>query len=245
MRKLKISILCVCLAFLLSACGADGVNAENSIEENRENSAEENTEKNAENSAEDNIEQGGDAAEDAPALPDEGPDAVSDEPSDRYRAVLSGEENFVAVDFRDGDRSVNIENIKEIVSDEDWLTAEVTKFTILDLDEDGDKEVVLWIEIKPADSDWQFEILYFQDQEVYGFSMPARGLASLKADGTFYYWGGIDNSGIGRLRLLERGYVQEEMPDQQHQDEKEDARWYDLTPEGVELAFENEFAEGN
>ncbi|MCM1058267.1 MAG: hypothetical protein NC517_11765 [Firmicutes bacterium] len=275
MKKFKISVLYVCLALLLSACGADRVNAENaeaaakeaaaasddgsmkegvgedtknstgdnsekSTEENLENGAEENPEKSAEN----NIKSNGDAADDAPALPDERADAVSDEPSDRYKAVLSGEEDFIAVDFWTGDRNINIKNIKEVVSEEDWVTAEVTKFTIVDMDGDGDNEVVLWIKAN-SDLDYGFEILYSQEQEIHGFTLPYRGLINLKTDGTFYYSGGIDNSGIGRLQLFERGYVQEEMPDQQHQDEKEDVRWYDLTPEAVELAFENEFAGEN
>lgn len=167
--------------------------------------------------------------------------AEEDMPSgmeERYKAILLGEGDFIDVNYKDS--RLNLENIKEVVSDEDWVTAKVTKFTIIDLDGNGENELVLWIEAN-GDSDFGFEILFYKDQEVYGFTVPARGFEEPKADGTFYYSGGIGYSGTGRLQFSEKGYTIEDVSDSESQVSKPDLGWYDLTPESVELAFENKF----
>ena len=155
---------------------------------------------------------------------------------ERYKAILLGDGDFVNIDRSDQDIRLSLENIKEVVSDEDWVTGKVIKFTIVDLDGNGENEIVLWIQSNNG-LDYGFEILYFQDQEVYGFTLPYRGFMDLKTDGTFYSSGGLDNRGIRRLRLSERGYTIEEVSDSEFQEEKTDVEWYDLTPDNVELAF--------
>ena len=138
---------------------------------------------------------------------------------ERYKAILLGDGDFVNIDHSNQDIMLNIENIKEVVSDEDWVTAKVTQFTIIDLDGNGENEIVLWIQANER-LDYGFEILYFQDQEVYGFTLPYRGFMDLKTDGTFYLSGGMDNRGIRRLRLSDRGYTIEEVSDSESQEEK-------------------------
>lgn len=158
-----------------------------------------------------------------------------------YKAILLGNGDFVNIDRSNQDRRLNIENIKEVVSDEDWVTAKITKFTIIDLDGNGENEIVLWIQAN-EDLDYGFEILYYQDQEVYGFTLPYRGFLELKTDGTFDTAGGIEDSedyyGVGRLRLFERRYTIEDASDSGSQEGKTNVEWYDLTPDSVELAFE-------
>lgn len=162
---------------------------------------------------------------------------------EEYKAILLGEEDFVAIDFRDGDRSVNVENIGEVVSDED-LAAEVTKFAIIDLDGNGENEIVLWIQIY-GDRVFGYEILFYQDQKVYGFTLPARGFMSPKTDGTFDTAGGIEDSddyyGVGRLIISEKSYKIVDASDSGSQLSKEDLGWYDLTPEIVETIYQNRF----
>ena len=155
---------------------------------------------------------------------------------ERYKAILLGDGDFVNIDRSNQDIRLSLESIKEVVSDEDWVTAEVIKFTVIDLDGNGENEIVLWIQSNNG-LDYGFEILYFQDQEVYGFTLPYRGFMDLKTDGTFYSSGGMDNRGIRRLRLSERGYTIEEVSESESQEEKTDVEWYDLTPDNVELAF--------
>lgn len=159
---------------------------------------------------------------------------------ERYKAILLGDGDFVNIDRSNQDIRLSLESIKEVVSDEDWVTAEVIKFTVIDLDGNGENEIVLWIQSNDG-LDYGFEILYFQDQEVYGFTLPYRGFMHLKTDGTFYSSGGMDNRGIRKLRFSERGYTIEDVSDSESQEEKTDVEWYDLTPENVELAFENMF----
>ena len=151
---------------------------------------------------------------------------------ERYKAILLGDGDFVNIEYSDQDIRLNIEHIKEVVSDEDWVTAEVIKFTVIDLDGNGENEIVLWIQSNNG-LDYGFEILYFQDQEVYGFTLPYRGFMHLKTDGTFYSSGGMDNRGIRKLRFSERGYTIEDVSDSESQEEKSDVEWYDLTPDTV------------
>ena len=117
---------------------------------------------------------------------------------ERYKAILLGDDDFVNIEHSDQDIRLNIENIKKVVSDEDWVTAEVIKFTVIDLDGNGENEIVLWIQSNNG-LDYGFEILYFHDQEVYGFTLPYRGFQDLKTDGTFYSSGGMD---IGNFRFI-------------------------------------------
>ena len=77
---------------------------------------------------------------------------------ERYKAILLGDEDFVNIEHSDQDIRLNIENIKEVVSDEDWVTAEVIKFTVIDLDGNGENEIVLWIQSNNR-LDYGFELL--------------------------------------------------------------------------------------
>ena len=174
------------------------------------------------------------------SLADKQDESLSFGMEERYKAILLGDGDFVNIDRSNQDIRLRLENIKEVVSDEDWVTAKVTQFTIIDLDGNGENEIVLWIQSNGG-SDYGFEILYFQDQEVYGFTLPYRGFMDLKTDGTFYLSGDMDNRGIRRLRLSERGYTIEEVSDSESQEEKTDVEWYDLTPDNVVLAFEDNF----
>ena len=167
-------------------------------------------------------------------------DNMSSGMEERYKAILLGDGDFVNIDRSDQDIRLSLENIKKAVSDEDGVTAKVSKFAIIDLDGNGGNEIVLWIRANER-SDYGFEILYFQDQEVYGFTLPYRGFMHLKTDGTFYSSGGIDNKGIRKLQFSERGYTIEEVSEGESQEEKADVEWYELTSDNVELAFENKF----
>ncbi|MDE5748888.1 MAG: hypothetical protein K2I21_15095 [Acetatifactor sp.] len=155
---------------------------------------------------------------------------------ERYKAILLEDGDFVNIDHGDEDRKLNIENIKEVVSDEDWVTARVTKFTIIDLDGNGEDELVLWIQAN-EDLDYGFEILFYQDQEVYGFTLPYRAFIDLKTDGTFDYSGGMYDQGTGRLQFSERGYTIEDASDSGSQVGKTSVEWYDLTPDNVKTVI--------
>lgn len=142
-----------------------------------------------------------------------------------YRAILSGEEDFISVDL--GNKELNIKDIRNVVTPDDSVTVEPTKFTFLDLDGDGENEIVLWLQINNI-SDYGFEILHAQEGAVYGYTLPYRAFMDLKTDGTFSFSSGAADSGIGKLRFAEDGYtIEEQGYGEDQQDSKTDVIWYD------------------
>lgn len=142
-----------------------------------------------------------------------------------YRAILSGEEDFISVDL--GNKELNIKDIRNVVTPDDSVTVEPTKFTFLDLDGDGENEIVLWLQINGI-SDYGFEILHAQEGAVYGYTLPYRAFMDLKTDGTFSFSSGAADSGIGKLRFAEDGYtIEEQGYGEDQQDSKTDVIWYD------------------
>ena len=142
-----------------------------------------------------------------------------------YRAILSGEEDFISVDL--GNEELNIKNIRSVVTPDESVTVEAAKFTFLDLDGDGENEIVLWLQINGV-SDYGFEVLHAQEGAVYGYTLPYRAFMDLKTDGTFSFSGGAADSGIGKLRFAEDGYtIEEQGYGEDQQETKTDVIWYD------------------
>lgn len=201
--------------------------------------------------------------------PDEiGEDGQSVSIKENYRSILLNNGRFICTDLKN--QELNIGEIKEAITDDDSITAAVTKFAVVDLSGDGENEIVLWIQINSV-SDYGFEILRYQEDAVYGYTLPYRVFMDLKTDGTFMFSGGAADSGIGKLRFSEDGYTvdqvyyseseydsenelivqyfangetcsEEEFNDAvRRQEEKQNIGWYDLTADDVNIAFENEF----
>ncbi|MCH5270915.1 MAG: hypothetical protein J1E83_09225 [Lachnospiraceae bacterium] len=162
-----------------------------------------------------------------------------------YKAILLGNGDFISTDL--GNKELNIEDIGEVVTDDDSITVQASKFTIIDLDGDGENEVVLWIQINRI-SDYGFEILHYQEGAVYGYTLPYRTFFNLKTDGTFLFSGGAADPGIGKLRFSMDGYAIESIIGEVYseedfnaaisqQEEKMDVDWYDLSVGGVNIIF--------
>lgn len=159
---------------------------------------------------------------------------------EKFKAILLENDNFVCADWQN--REVNLAGIKAVVTDEEDITVRVDKFTVVDLDGDGENEVVLWILVNEV-SDYGFEILHYQEGTVYGNTLSYRSFYDLKADGTFWWSGGAANSGVGRLTFAEDGRaVRVELVDDvdswKHE-EQADVTWYDLSADSVNRVFEN------
>lgn len=196
-------------------------------------------------------------------------DTGTDQPNsmsieERYRAILLNNGEFVCTDLQN--KGLSIEKIKEAVTDDDSVTVGVSKFAYVDLNNDGVNELVLWIQINGI-SDYGFEILRYQEDAVYGYTLPYTAFMDLKTDGTFIFSGGAADTGIGKMRFAESGYTVDKLyysesgydPDNElevqyfadgekcpeeefndimrQQEEKQNIRWYDLTPEGVRSSF--------
>lgn len=183
---------------------------------------------------------------------------------DNYKAVLLNNGDFISTDMQN--KKMNLTNIKEVVTDDESITVAATKFAVMDLDNDGQNEIVLWIQINGV-SDYGFEILRYQEGVVYGYTLQYREFMDLKTDGTFTFSEGAADSGIGKLSFSENGYVIDKLyysesqynsnnelevqyiangtlyseeefnNDMSHQGEKSNVKWYDLTPGNVESAF--------
>lgn len=161
------------------------------------------------------------------------------EMEERYKAILLENGEFVNIDIMDHKRKLNLQNIGEAVTDDDSIKVEATQFTMVDLDGNGEDEIVLWLQVNGI-SDYGFEILYYHDQEVYGFTLTYRQFLDLKTDGTFLASGGAADTRVCKLQLSANGYQIEEVFDSEHQDQKTDVEWYDLTEDNVEEHLQNQ-----
>ncbi len=190
-----------------------------------------------------------------------------------FRAVLLGDEDFVCTETWSQNKRVNVKNFTKLFLDdadeeEDGsMTAAADRFAVLDLDGDGEKEVILWIVVNDA-LDYGFEILRYQEGTVCGYTLGYREFMQLKSDGAFIYSGGYADWGIAKLRFsedacltdrlycveshynsernLEIQYLADGEPysaaefdeDVRRQNAKSDAVWYELTEENIENVFE-------
>lgn len=120
-----------------------------------------------------------------------------------YKSILLGKSNFICTNL--ANESLNISEIGQAVTDDDSVTVSATKFTVMDIDGDGEDEAVLWLQINNI-SDYGFEILHYQNGEIYGYTLQYRAFMNLKTDGTFLFSGGAADSGIGKMTFSETGY---------------------------------------
>ncbi|MDE7202692.1 MAG: hypothetical protein K2O91_12515 [Lachnospiraceae bacterium] len=185
-----------------------------------------------------------------------------------YKAVLIDNGDFISTDLQN--KKINLEDIKEVVTDDESISVAATKFSIIDLSSNGEKEIVLWLQINGV-SDYGFEILRYQDGAVYGYTLPYREFINLKTDGTFIFSGGAADSGIGKLEFSKDGFTVDKLyySESQYnsnnelevqyfangtpcseedfnnamslQEEKANVSWYDLTNDNMNIALENAF----
>ena len=138
-----------------------------------------------------------------------------------------------------------------------YPNAEISDFSVLDLDGDGIQEVILNIGGKYRQ--WSI-ILHEQDNEMRGFALYIRWLntSTLKEDGAFHWSSSAFEGGWGKLRFTEDGYEtkytiwqtnmtyylddqavsQTDYDAAYHlQETVPDVVWYDFTPENLVTAF--------
>lgn len=103
-------------------------------------------------------------------------------------------------------------------------TVEAGPITIMDLDQDGENELVVIPE--PLYNIVGYLILRQQGDEIAAYAPGQRSIGSLKADGTFHWSSSAFNAGIGRARFTEGGGL-----------EIEDVTWFDNPNEGDKNYF--------
>ncbi len=124
-----------------------------------------------------------------------------------YLAVLTGKNKVLYyAEGEDTAQGMDIEAIPAFFSpDSDY--AEIDEFAVIDLDSDGDAEILLHI-LDAAGDLGGFMILKRQDGEVHGYSAHYKAISSLKTDGTFVFVSlARPDDGIGTIRFHETGYT--------------------------------------
>lgn len=187
-------------------------------------------------------------------------------PAESFKAVLLDDKDFICTDLKN--ERLGLTDIKKAVTDEEDVTIAATEFTVIDLDDDGLQEIVLWLKINGV-SDYGFAVLRYQEGDVYEYTLPYRSFMDLKTDGTFLFSSGAADSGIGQLNFSEEEYTinalyycksefdfEKEVLTVQfflkgalctedkfidgmsRQEEKADAVWHDLTADNINSVLE-------
>ena len=181
-----------------------------------------------------------------------------------FEAVLLGEAEFIYVN-NGNIETMNITDVPAIFDPDDSYM-KIWDFSVVDLDGDGEKEVILFVVGVAGDMGGKM-ILHQIGNEVYGYMSDNRTLVDLKTDGTFSYSDptGVIEGGIGTIiDFSERGctydkisygtgtyegwntFVVDHQPAAEAeyfdavsmQNEKPDAEWYDFTEENIHAIFE-------
>ena len=109
--------------------------------------------------------------------------------------VISGANTFFSHDF---EKTLTIDDYCSTYGMDD--TVKITKYTIIDLDQDNVPEIVLGI-TENEQSDYGFLVLRFENGGVVGYDFTYRQMIDLKKDGTFGYLGGVADTGYARLNF--------------------------------------------
>jgi len=177
-----------------------------------------------------------------------------------YKAVLLGNAGFLETSIM---KTLNINQLNQAVSSDSTVNVEATRFAVMDLDNDGVMDVILWLSVNGLD-DYGTDILHYQNGVVYGYVMWFRAFNQLKTDRTFSFSSGAMDNGFGTIAFTDKSYsinkitysqssydsnnnltvtffvnnkeaTQNEFDSAiQNQSEKPDAAWYDLTEDNIE-----------
>lgn len=186
-------------------------------------------------------------------------------PLSAYQLVLQNKSEFFSTDVN---KYLNINQLNQAVSDDSSVTAKATKLSIVDLENDGMPEVILWLVVNNNDY-YGFEVLRYQDGVVYGYNLWYRAFMDLKADGTFSFSSGAADYGFGMVKFTENAYSVDKISycesgyDSNNnqsvsyfvdhksateddflwaikkQNEKTEATWYDFTDDNIETMLSN------
>lgn len=123
-------------------------------------------------------------------------------PLSTYQSVLQNKISFYSIDTQ---KDMNITQLNQAVSEDSSVKVTVTKFAVVDLENDDIPEVILWLSVN--NNDFGFEILHYLDGVVYGYTLSYRSFMDLKEDGTFSFSSGAADYGFGMVELTENGYT--------------------------------------
>ncbi len=105
--------------------------------------------------------------------------------------------------FRDAasGRTLELSTISRIFTPDESIQAQPTAFTLMDLDGDGEEELVVKLWVGEAYNECTV-VLFRETDRLYARGFELRSMSDLKADGTFHYSGGASNWGYARIISL-------------------------------------------
>lgn len=118
---------------------------------------------------------------------------------DLFKPVMSNTAAFFSVS---DNRSMYLGELSFNVQD---TVLTFTQFTLIDIDSDGEKEVVLKLTV--GGNEYGHEIFDCRNGQVYGYTLSNRALQDVRIDGSFSYSSGVADSGIGFMAFSNNGYT--------------------------------------
>ena len=116
-----------------------------------------------------------------------------------YKAVLQNNMTF----YNTNDQKHYKLSEFDYWGEDSYLPLKVVSFAVVDMDGDGVPEVILEL---TSGFDGSFEVLHYEDGQVYGFNHPYRGIIDLTSDGI--YWGsdGAADGGFYKASISKSRY---------------------------------------
>ena len=122
-----------------------------------------------------------------------------------YPADLTESRQFLYYADQEAAEPMKLSGILDVFNPDDDFT-QIYEFAVLDLDTDGENEVLLKV-ISVAGDSGGYMILRRQSGEVHGYTGNYKEFMNLKTDGTFRYITlARPDDGIGTVRFYEKGY---------------------------------------
>lgn len=138
-----------------------------------------------------------------------------------FAEILTGDGEFFSHSYQ---QQLSISGYLSAFAAETGVEPAVTKYAVVDTDDDGTSELLLWITVNEY-TDYGTLLLRLQNEQVEEYTFAYRQLFELKNDGSFACSGDATGSGYAKLVFDEDGWQYREIPDE-NQEMKTDAQWY-------------------
>jgi len=123
------------------------------------------------------------------------------------REVLQGSRAFY---YGAENKELNLSQVRELVTSDTSIKVTPGNYAVVDLDRDGEDEVILSLVIN-GESDYGNLVFHYQDGMVYGYVFAYRAFSNIRADGTFMASEGAGDTAICRLSFDKESYEVDEI----------------------------------
>ncbi len=137
-------------------------------------------------------------------------------------SILNGTGSFYDIDF---ETDVTISEACAIWSEHSGITVSTPKFTVVDMDGDGVKEIIFKVLVNGV-SDYGVKVIHYENGIAYGFTFSDRQLMNIKDDGSFWSSGSEDIDGAAKIVFSGDTYTYTAVPTDEF-DSKPDITWYE------------------